>query len=359
MTTTLHTSFTAAAGFEAARCLTGLPALHRQARLHGHSFELRVRSELAPGWADVPGGEVAQLARRVADAVQALDHRPLHELLAEPDDAALAGWLAARLELPGLLQLGLRSAPRHGVLQPAGGALQHWRAYAFQAAHRLPRVPLGHKCGRMHGHGFETVLHVAGVAHHDEIDEAWAPLHHELHHACLNDLPGLENPTSEVIAHWLWQRLKPALPGLSTVTVHETGSSGALFDGTDCRIWKQMTLDSAVRLERAPQGHALRRLHGHTYTLRLHLQGPLDEVLGWVVDFGDVKRLFQPLFDRLDHRALHEIDGLAHADTATLAAWVLAQARDGLPALDRVDLFETPGCGAIVRTGAERAPLPL
>ena len=356
---TPHTSFVAAAGFEAARQLATAPAGHRLARLHGHSFMARVRTALPPGWCEVPGAEPAELARLLGQAVAPLDHQGLHGLVPQADDASLAGWLRERLALPGLQQLGLQSAPGHGVLWPAGGAVQWWRAYSFQAAHRLPNVPLGHKCGRMHGHGFEVVLHVAGVDGHDAIDEAWAPLHHLLNYGCLNDLPGLENPTSEVLTHWLWQRLQPALPGLATVTVFETGSSGALFDGRDCRIWKQLTLDSAVQLRRAPEGHALRRLHGHTYTLRLHLQAPLDEVLGWVVDFGDVKRLFQPLFDRLDHRALHEIEGLEEADTATLAAWVLAQARRELPQLDRVDLFETPGCGAAVQVGDERAPLPL
>lgn len=355
----LHTSFVAAAGFEAARQIATAPATHRLARLHGHSFVARARATLPAEPGAVPGDEPVRLARRLAEAVMPLDHQGVHTLVDQPDDAALARWLQQRLALPGLQQLGLQSAPGHGVLLDADGVPQWWRAYSFQAAHRLPRVPLGHKCGRMHGHGFEVVLHVAGVPSHDAIDAAWAPWHAQLNYGCLNDLPGLENPTSEVLTAWLWQRLKPDLPGLASVTVFETGSSGALFDGQHCRIWKQMTLDSAVCLPRAPEGHALRRLHGHTYTLRLHLQAPLDEVLGWVVDFGDVKRLFQPLFDRLDHRPLHEIEGLGQADTATLAAWVLAQARQELPALDRVDLLETPGCGAVVRLGDERAVLPL
>ena len=245
--------------------------------------------------------------------------------------------------------------------------MEIFKAFTLESAHRLPNVPAGHKCARLHGHSFRVELLVRGepgadsgwVMDYAELKAAFRPLYEQLDHHYLNDIPGLENPTSEVLTHWLWQRLQPALPGLATVTVFETGSSGALFDGRDCRIWKQLTLDSAVQLRRAPEGHALRRLHGHTYTLRLHLQAPLDEVLGWLVDFGDVKRLFQPLFDRLDHRALHEIEGLEEADTATLAAWVLAQARRELPQLDRVDLFETPGCGAAVRVGDERAPLPL
>jgi len=104
---------------------------------------------------------------------------------------------------------------------------------------------------------------------------------------------------------------------------------------------------------------ARRRIHGHTYTLRLHLSAPLDEVMGWTMDFGDVKELFGPLFDMLDHQPLHELPGLADCDTASIAAWILQQARVGLPRLDRVDLYETRGCGAIVSVGEEGPALPV
>jgi 6-pyruvoyltetrahydropterin/6-carboxytetrahydropterin synthase len=193
----------------------------------------------------------------------------------------------------------------------------------------------------------------------DRLDALWAPLHAELDHACLNDLPGLENPTSEMLSRWLWQRLAPALPALSWVTVYETGSSGAHYDGTHYRIWKEFTLDSALQLRRAPPGSPARRIHGHTYVLRLHLSAPLDRVMGWTVDFGDVKELFTPLFEALDHQPLHEIADLADCDTASIAHWILAKARRALPALDRVDLYETRGCGAIVWTGEQGPALPV
>jgi 6-pyruvoyltetrahydropterin/6-carboxytetrahydropterin synthase len=80
--------------------------------------------------------------------------------------------------------------------------------------------------------------------------------------------------------------------------------------------------------------------------------------MGWTLDFGDVKTLFNPIFKALDHHPLHELDGLADGDTATLAAWVLAQARPSLPQLVRVDVYETRGCGSIVALPADgpRAP---
>src|SRR5690606_17631564 len=129
---------------------------------------------------------------------------------------------------------------------------------------------------------------------YDYLDALWEPIFADLDHAYLNDIFGLENPTSEVISHWVWQRLKPQLPELSWVTVYETASCGAHFDGKNYRIWKELTLDSAVQLRRAPVGDRRRRIHGHTYTLRLHLHGTLDKVMGWTMDFGDAKRLFDP-----------------------------------------------------------------
>jgi 6-pyruvoyltetrahydropterin/6-carboxytetrahydropterin synthase len=125
----------------------------------------------------------------------------------------------------------------------------------------------------MHGHGFEIILHAdqdlgqrdMGVDF-DYLEKCWAPIHAELHHACLNDIPGLENPTSEIIAGWIWRRLKPQVPELSWVTVYETASAGCSHDGLHYRIWKELSLDSAVRLKRAPDGDARRRIHGHTFT---------------------------------------------------------------------------------------------
>ena len=93
---------------------------------------------------------------------------------------------------------------------------------------------------------------------------------------------------------------------------------------------------------------ALRRLHGHTYTLRLHLSAPLDALMGWTIDFGDVKSLFEPIFLQLDHRPLHQIADLADGDSASVARWIFERARGQLPQLDRVDLLETEGCGAMV-----------
>lgn len=363
---TNRTLFTASAGFEAARHVDVLPVGHRSRRMHGHSFRANLRCALPTGWARFPGGEVDQLRSTLEARIAQLDYRLLNETVAQPTDENLARWVRQQLDVPGIEQVGIQSTGHEGVDLDAAGHAHVWRRYVFQSAHRLPNVPPGHQCGRMHGHGFEVIVHAdqdlgSGdlSIDYDHLDAIWAPFHQQLDHACLNDLPGLHNPTSEMLSSWLWDRIKPRLPELSWITVYETGSCGANYDGQRYRIWKELTLDSALRLKRAPDGSALRRIHGHTYTLRLHLAAPLDEVMGWTIDFGDVKTIFNPIFRALDHQPLHEIADLADCDTASIADWILGKARGQLPQLDRVDLYETRGCGAIALIGEEGPALPV
>jgi len=363
----------AAAPFEAARRIGGLPAGHRRHGLHGHSFRARVRAELPAGWAPFAGGETQALQHALGAAVAPLDYADLNAQLTAPTDENLARWVRARLDLPGVESVGVRSTRDQGADLDRGDHVHLWRRFRFESAHRLPRVPEGHPCGRMHGHGFEVILHAdlelagtptdldLGLACHrtaDRLGSLWAPLHGLLDHACLNDIPGLDNPTSEVISHWLWDRLKPELPALSWITVYETGTAGCHFDGTHYRIWKERRFESALRLARAPDGDPRRRLHGHSYLLRLHLTAPLDEVLGWTVDYGDVKALFQPVYQRLDHHRLDELAGLPDPDPGRLTQWIREALAGALPALDRIDLHQTPGCGAVLCWGDLGPALP-
>ncbi|WP_242445343.1 6-pyruvoyl trahydropterin synthase family protein [Chromatium okenii] len=139
-----------------------------------------------------------------------------------------------------------------------------------------------------------------------------------MHHACLNDISGLENPTSELLAQWLWQRFAPQLPTLRRVTVCETATAGCHYDGQQFRIWKEQRFESAVQFPDAPAGDGRRRLHGHSYLLRLLLSAPLDAVLGWTVDYGDVKTLFTPVYRQLDH---HRLDQLPQLKMPILLNW--------------------------------------
>lgn len=109
------------------------------------------------------------------------------------------------------------------------------RTFHFEAAHFLPHVPSYHKCHRMHGHSYRVEVHVAGPVREDgmvmdfaEIKKAWQPLQDKLDHRSLNDLLG--NPTSENLAAWVWEQLKPDLP-LQRVVVMETADSACIYEG--------------------------------------------------------------------------------------------------------------------------------
>ena len=114
-----------------------------------------------------------------------------------------------------------------------------FKAFTLESAHRLPNVPAGHKCARIHGHSFRVEIHVSGpvdpqigwVQDFADLKRAFQPLFEQLDHNYLNDVPGLDNPTSENLAKWVWERLKPGLPLLSKVVVHETCTCGAVYSG--------------------------------------------------------------------------------------------------------------------------------
>ena len=117
--------------------------------------------------------------------------------------------------------------------------MEIYKEFTFEAAHLLPNVPAWHKCGRLHGHSFRVEVHVSGeldaslgwVMDYAEIKSLVKPVIARLDHYYLNDIPGLENPTSEVIARWFWQQLKPVLRQLSGIIVKETCTSGCIYAG--------------------------------------------------------------------------------------------------------------------------------
>jgi 6-pyruvoyltetrahydropterin/6-carboxytetrahydropterin synthase len=113
------------------------------------------------------------------------------------------------------------------------------KRFRFDAAHFLPMVPEGHKCRRLHGHSFEVEISVRGeldpergwVIDYGDLSRAVRAVLDPLDHAFLNDTPGLENPTSELLATWIWERLQPRLPGMYRVTIFETLHSRCDYEG--------------------------------------------------------------------------------------------------------------------------------
>jgi 6-pyruvoyltetrahydropterin/6-carboxytetrahydropterin synthase len=117
--------------------------------------------------------------------------------------------------------------------------MEIFREFTFEAAHRLPEVPEGHKCARLHGHSYRVSVQVEGPVDSDagwvmdfaDVKAAFKPIEQQLDHYYLNEIEGLENPTSENLAMWIWDRLMPVLPEISAVTVRETCTSGCTYRG--------------------------------------------------------------------------------------------------------------------------------
>lgn len=119
--------------------------------------------------------------------------------------------------------------------------MEIFKEFVIEAAHSLPNLPEGHKCRRLHGHSFHVAVHIAGdvdaklgwVIDFAEIGEKFQPLFDQLDHTYLNDVEGLENPTSENLARWIWKRLKTSLPQVSRIVVRETCTAGCIYEGCD------------------------------------------------------------------------------------------------------------------------------
>lgn len=114
-----------------------------------------------------------------------------------------------------------------------------FKEFRFEAAHRLPDAPAGHKCRRLHGHSYRLVVFVEGpinpetgwVVDFAEIRGAVDPVVDELDHQYLNEIEGLSKPTAEVITRWVWDRVKPRLPGLCRLELYETAKCGCVYEG--------------------------------------------------------------------------------------------------------------------------------
>jgi 6-pyruvoyltetrahydropterin/6-carboxytetrahydropterin synthase len=122
-----------------------------------------------------------------------------------------------------------------------GPQVEIFKVFQFEAAHLLPNLPEDHKCRRLHGHSFRVEIHVEDrvdphtgwVIDFAEIKARFRPILEQLDHYYLNEIEGLENPTSESLARWIWVRLKPSLPILSRIVVQETCTCGAVYTGDE------------------------------------------------------------------------------------------------------------------------------
>jgi len=208
-----------------------------QPRLHGHSYrvDIHVSGECDPhlGWLL----DYGDISKQFDPLYRQLDHFDLDQIEGM-DDTSLPGvrnWICARLNLGTTAQnnvyLGIvgdcvyRAAP---VPADETYNLPPRIRFGFEAAHALPNLPESHKCRRMHGHSFSVEVGATETMH---LSEQLLDVYRALDRTCLNDIAGLSNPTSEHVARWIWQRLRPNVPDLTVVVVAETCTARCLYRG--------------------------------------------------------------------------------------------------------------------------------
>jgi 6-pyruvoyltetrahydropterin/6-carboxytetrahydropterin synthase len=112
-------------------------------------------------------------------------------------------------------------------------------------------------------------------------------------------------------------------------------------------IYKEFSFDSAHYLPNVPEGHKCKNMHGHTYKLKVFIQGEIDPHLGWIMDFKELKDKLAPVIDQLDHRLINDIQGLENPTAENITVWIWQQIKPVLPQLSKIELYETPTTGVI------------
>ena len=113
------------------------------------------------------------------------------------------------------------------------------KTFGFNAAHYLPHVDVKHKCQKLHGHSWKVEITVKGEVDKEkgwfmdfkDLNDAWQPIKEIVDHNVLNDVEGLENPTSEMLAVWIWDKISYKLPGLYSIVIQETDSAKCVYMG--------------------------------------------------------------------------------------------------------------------------------
>ncbi len=348
---TISITLAASLAFHSARKFGGFPDSGLDEKIHGHSF----RAKLRQSGNSLFYKDFKRLEETLAEQIKTLNHRYLNEIIPNPTDWSIAEWVKNNIRSCVDFSVGIQSTNEQGIdIMNNYHRYSFWRSYQIHAAHYLPNVPRGHKCGRMHGHNFKILINkdIDLTKSRDfpyrSLDEAWMPLDRVLNMQCLNNIPGLENPTSELLALWVWNKLQGEIDGIKRVTVYETPTVGAFYDGDQFGIWKQLSFDSATRFKAALTGDSKKEIHLYTYNLKLFFMAKLDEILGWTIDYGDIKEKFHPVFKKIDHQPLFELDLLEDGDCISVAKWIRNETIKILPQLSRVEVYEKEGCGVIL-----------
>ena len=321
--------------FHAARRLEHLEDINLRGLLHGHNFKATIKTELSEDYVSLE-----LLNQKFRKHINKFNYSDLNEHLSEPSDLNLAHTIFKESEDISPIRLAVSSTDYVGAFVDLNNLQVIWKSFTFQASHQLPNVPDGHKCKNMHGHTFRVILYLDSLAGQKVfgIERACDELKEELNMRCLNEITGLENPTSENLASWIWSKISLLGIPIIKVEVMENSNSGCIFNGVEHEIWKQYSLEAAVSYNQDKE------IYGFGYKTKLFIKNSLDEEKGWVMDFGDIKAIFKPIFNKMDHHYINEIKGLDKPSIFDITKWMRMLLKD-YPQLSKVHLYESEGNG--------------
>lgn len=255
----------------------------------------------------------------------------LNTLYIDCDDESLINRIYLELKEIGEHSLTLQTS--YGALHYDGTFTKVQIDKVISCAHFLPNVEDGHKCGYLHGHdfGISVLLLLAPKGDLHELVDFISEKIEAMENRLLNDIKGLENPTSENFAKWIYYKHRSKLHNILEVTVTETKTAGSSFDGSQkFKLRKSFDMECAIPYEKT--------FSGHSYQVILGIVSEIDKHAGWSIDFGDVKASFKDDYKALDHHELGEVLQLETVGNFDLAKYIFEQMKPKLSILTFVEV---------------------
>lgn len=336
--------------FEAALSFDGIGIPEKFKRFHGHSYKFTISESNTIKQENAIFPRLVQINDSIKNR---LDYQNINKTtgLSLPNDAFLIQWIINEFNNNEINYLSLKSTSDSGVYWEKNSGFNGFWETLIHSAHFLPNLPENHKCHNLHGHNFKIVLGwksecADNLMPYWSVKEIFNPFFLRLHQKILNDIPGLENPTSEGLCFWLWEKIKIVFPELSSVTVYETATSGCTYRGNNWESFKELNMDCAID---GPKG-----IMGHSYIIKLFVTGKLDPTFNWTLDFGEIKNRFAPFYKMIDHKYLSQVEGLISPDKQKnllleLALWIFKRLQGAIPILSAVQIEDTPESGIFLK----------
>lgn len=262
------------------------------------------------------------------------------------EDRAILDYVMENLECTTDMKLVLQSSRDDITFVLADGTPGFGLRRLIHAAHFLPHVPKNHKCSRLHGHTFDLRFFFQSKSAFDRFK--FQESIDRFNRCLLNEIPGLENPTSELFAIHLYETLQDEFKGLLAVEVYETDNSGCLYTGNSkVQTFKRFDLQSASPA--VAGGY-----EGYSYEMIPVISMPVHQQLGWTMDFSELKKMVEPLRKILDHHDLSKSTGMDLSRPQDLQEFLFKQLRKDLPQLVEIRLRKSRAEGWVIRSSTDR-----